>query len=307
MCVTKCSIFIELIISTHHHFIFLFSSMLSAGSTSKQSLAESQKVSSNVDTGRENLSNVTPKRFASEQLVDQRLEALLRTVTSTSDSIVNPVVSANALANSPQHNQPGVINMNGFEPQHSSLFESRDQNDQQNRLYNYQTEARESSALKDNDQQFKPDRDNVSCLSSKLEHSFDSQNKMEISNDSRASIADYFQKYPRAKAFASLVGAESKSVSNYEAETAQSLSVVLKNIVTSSPVKEICDSDGKPKNDNANNYHHNVDDEEIVSNLSQYTINTDSSLNADILNFRNGLASLDADIEQLEQSIRESK
>ncbi|XP_014773218.1 uncharacterized protein LOC106871332 isoform X2 [Octopus bimaculoides] len=283
------------------------SSMLSACSNSRMMLAESQKVSSNVDTGKENSSNVTPKRSASEQSVDQRLQALWKTMTGTSNSVMNPAGSANALANSPKHNQPGDISVNGFELPHCPVFESREQIDQQNRLYNYQMETKDSLALKDNDQQSKPDRDNVSCLSSKLEHSFDSQNKMEISNDSRASITDYFQKYPRAKALNGLVGADSKSISNYEAERAQPLSVVLKNIVTSSPVKEICcDSDEKHKTNNTNDYH-NIDDEETVSNLSQYTINTDSSLNADILNFRNGLASLDADIAQLEQSIKESK
>ncbi|XP_036361686.1 uncharacterized protein LOC115215940 isoform X2 [Octopus sinensis] len=283
------------------------SSMLSACSTSRRMLAESQKVSSNVDTGKENSSNVTPKRSASEQSIDQRLQDLLRTMTSTSNSVMDPAGSANALANSPKRNQPEDNSVNGFELPHCPVFESREQINQQNRLYNYQTEAEDSRALKDNDQQSKPDRDNVSCLSSKLEHSFDSQNKMEISNVSRASITDYFQKYPRAKASNGLVGADSKSISNYEAERAQPFSVALNNIVTSSPVKEVCcDSDEKHKNDNTNNYH-NIDDEDAISNLSQYTINTDSSLNADILNFRNGLASLDADIAQLEQSIKESK
>lgn len=108
----------------------------------------------------------------------------------------------------------------------------------------------------------------------------------------RASITDYFAKYPKAKLQEQCyVDDEEREEEEAEHLNAKQISnKIIQNILY--------------KNQH---FFTEAASELDVSSLSQYTVTTLSSLTGDVRTFRQGLASLDANIARLQASIKTSK
>ncbi|GAB1599381.1 uncharacterized protein LOC115215940 isoform X1 [Argonauta hians] len=298
-------------------------------------------VATNAVVG-ENSCKAALKESTPEKYVGQKLQSLLETISCIGNPGRDPFLDSDFLEDcgySPNKNnniaglvgtthsfEPVVINgSKGLTNSHSPHHHHHHHNQQAERL--------ETSAVKDNGQHCRNGiSSDVFSISSCLEQSFNSEDmgstsgrsrasipkdRANTSGHSRASISDYFQKYPRTKPIKGFVDIATSSIGLYGTGTAsQHQNKTTKTTTATAAANQIlCDSHWKTKDDNNSNVFHTIeedyDDDNDVDggmNLSQYTINTESSsLNADLLNFQNGLASLDADIAQLEQSMKEGR
>ena len=133
---------------------------------------------------------------------------------------------------------------------------------------------------------------NVASCSSPQENSADI---------TRASITDYFAKYPKAKLEEqySTDGSESGRERQQESEEKEEGECLNAKKISNKIMQNIL-----YKNQH---FFTEAASELDVSSLSQYTVTTLSSLTGDVRTFRQGLASLDANIARLQASIKTSK